>query len=108
MTDNEKLTREDLIALCERAVVNVGKWHDRDSAHAQEQIGTAWALLNAGCEWALSTDPRSDNRTVWVKITYPSFHAFEEGPDDRDHWNTELFYIPTGARLDATTGKDWY
>lgn len=102
------MTTEELIALCERAVVNVGNWHDRDSARSQVRIGTAWALLKAGCEWREASSPISTEETIWIEIDYPGFYAWEEGRDDRDNWEQETFYIPTAARLDASTGRDWY
>ncbi|WP_136057268.1 hypothetical protein [Microbacterium sp. K24] len=102
------MTTEELIALCERAVVPVSEWRNRDTARSQERIGTAWALLKAGCEWVASSDPRTDDDTIWVEIRFPGFNAWEYGRDDRDNWEDELFYIPTAARLDASAGGDWY
>ena len=102
------MTTEELIKLCEAAVVPVEKWADRDSAHAQKQAGKALALLRAGCEWSLSENPRTDEKTIWIEITYPGFNAFEWGRADRDYWEEELFYIPTTERLAACEGQDWY
>lgn len=101
-------TREDLIAICERAVVPVNRWSNRDSARSQEKIGTAWALLKAGCDWHESVSPASDEDTIWIEIEYPGFSAFEEGRDEREYWEEELFYLPTEKRLDRWSGKDWY
>lgn len=102
------MTTEELIALCEAAIVPVDKWHDRDSAQSQIKIGQAFALLKAGAEWRESDDPKTDENTVWIEITYPGFWAFEEGRNDREHWETEYFYIPTAKRLADREGKDWY
>jgi hypothetical protein len=102
------MSTETLIALCERAVVPVGEWHDRDSASAQRQVGEALALLRAGAKWQESTDPKSNDRTIWIRIQFPGFNAFEEGHDDENTWADELFYIPTAQRLDDTNGRDWY
>lgn len=43
------MNREELIELCERAIVDEGKWKNRDSHYSQLNIGKAWALLKAGC-----------------------------------------------------------
>lgn len=102
------MTTEELIALCERAIVPVERWHDRDSARSQTKIGQALALLRAGAEWRFSNDPRTDDNTIWIEITYPGFNAFEMGRGDREYWEDDLFYIPTAARLEATAGRDWY
>ena len=99
---------EELIKLCEAAVVPVEKWWDRDSAEAQKQVGKALALLRAGCEWKLADSPESTEKTIWILITYPGFNAVEYGRNDRDYWEEDLFYIPTAERLAAREGGDWY
>lgn len=96
-------TRDDLIALCERGVVPVDRWYNRDSASAQKQLGEARALLSAGCDFTLSADPASDQSTWWVRITYPGFGHFDWGGE----WEDDLFYIPTAERLERRDG-DWY
>lgn len=102
------MTTEELIALCEQAIVPVEHWSDRDTAHSQEKIGMAWALLRAGCEWRPAGDPADTDDTIWIEISYPGFHAFEEGRHDRETWDDLLVYIPTSERLDRAAGKDWY
>lgn len=102
------MNREDLIALCERAVVPVEDWRDRDSADAQKQVGEALALLRAGAEFSLASDPKQTEDTIWIHCYYPGFNAFEYGRGERANWESDLFYIPTAARLDRVGGKDWY
>lgn len=100
-------TREDLISLCEQGAAPEAGWHDRDSAEAQRQMGEAWALLRAGCAFEVLTkgDLKTDDRTIWVEITFDGFGAFEGGDKE-----TELFYLPTQQRIDAAalSGGDWY
>lgn len=103
-----RIDREMLIGLCERGAVQVSEWMNRDSADAQRQLGEARSLLRAGADWSLSEDPASDDRTIWVRLAYPGFGAFEHGREDRGNWENELFYIPTAARLHAANGRDWY
>ena len=50
---SEMFQREELVALCERARVPQDKWQNRDSERAQRQIGEAWVLLSAGCEFKI-------------------------------------------------------
>jgi hypothetical protein len=100
--------REQLIALCERAVVPVENWRNRDSSDAQKQVGEALMLLRAGAEYVEATSPEQADDTIWIYIYYPGFTAFEYGSADRANWERELFYIPTAARLDRANGKDWY
>ena len=97
-------TREELIALCERAIVAEDLWSNRDSATAQQKIGRCWALLKAGCEFVI-TDPKDRFGSINLDITYTGFNCFElgEGYEDEDS-----FYIPTAEKLDAVNGKDWY
>jgi hypothetical protein len=98
------LTRQHLIDLCERGVVPHEHWHNRDTAGAQRQLGEALALLRAGCDWRIADDPKSNERTLWVEITFHGFGYFDwdDAPD------TETFYIPTDKRLREVDGRDWY
>lgn len=102
MTKAKDLTREDLISICERAIVPVGEWSDRDTPSAQEKLGHAWVLLRAGCAWRPALSPVSTNQTIWIEITAPGFSTFDEGDGPEEH----LFYLPTEERL--ARGGDWY
>jgi hypothetical protein len=100
------LTREDLIALCERGAVAVNKWRDRDSEMAQRQLGEAWALLRANCEFVIDEKMTKDARgkTIWVVINRPGFATVDwDGP-----WKSDHYYLPTSEHLDAVDGNDWY
>lgn len=99
-------TREELVAICERAVVPVGKWRNRDSSSAQEGVGRVWALLKAGAEFSILDRGRlaTDERTIWIEVDWPGFAHFEYGGHDE----SDTFYLPTPARLDAANGGDWY
>lgn len=102
---NDSLTRDELIALCEAAIRPEKVWHDRDSASAQRQVAEAWALLRAGCDFEIEKDaPATNERTIWVRIAYRGFGSFEYG----GKIDNDLFYIPTRARLDEAGGGDWY
>jgi hypothetical protein len=108
------ITREELIALCERGRVPQEKWSNRDSASAQRQLGEAWALLSAGCEFEIlsSGDLRSDKSRWWIEIKYEGFkyhESYSPYEDDReDFLSKDTAYIPTSACLDAANGEDWY
>lgn len=94
------MDRESLIGLCGRAVVPYEHWCDRDSAAAQRQVGECAALLKAGCEFQVDVK----GRTIWLTVTFPGFGHFDCGGED----DSELFYLPTEARLSASMGRDWY
>lgn len=99
-------SRDDLLAICERAFVPQAKWHDRDSSAAQRQLGECYALLKAGCDFSISRDGLliTDARTIWVTVTWEGFGHFDwGGPLD-----VETFYLPTSHRLNERDGKDWY
>lgn len=113
-TPKHDYTRDELIAICERAIVPDHRWSNRDSAHSQEGVGRAWALLRAECDFDVQP-PRpgesgcfTDERTIWLRITWPGFQAFEFGRDDLTTWDDDLFYLPTPGRLDEAAGSDWY
>lgn len=107
-TDERAKHRSLLIDLCERGVVPVENWRDRDSSGAQTQLGTALALLKAGCDYRIAANPQQTATTIWIEISWPAFQAFEYGRENRDNWEEELFYIPTDARLGNAAGRDWY
>lgn len=101
------LTRDELIALCEAASRSESAWHDRDSARAQRQIGEAWALLRAGCEFSIDeTMEDFGGKTIWIRIVSKGFQFFEWGDDEFKDKDT--FYIPTRHRLDEAGEGDWY
>ena len=102
-------TRDDLIRLCEQAIVPHDKWRNRDSPSTQEGIGKAWAFLRAGCDFHILTDEDNefcvtDERTIWVEITHDHFGTFDWGGEP----DRERFYLPTEERLRARAGRDWY
>lgn len=101
-------TRDDLIAICEHAIVSHDKWGDRDTCSAQEGIGKAWAFLRAGCDFTVITEGDdycvTDDRTIWIEITHDDFGVIDyDGPQAVD-----TFYLPTAARLVQAAGRDWY
>ena len=96
-------SREQLINICEKAIVPVGKWADRDTPDAQLDLGKVWVLLKANCQFEVL--PETDNKMIYLKITYPDFHFFETHGYQEDG----IFYLPTEQRLaEVEQGSDWY
>lgn len=109
LKDND-YSRENLIAICEAAVVPQSKWSDRDSPHSHEKLGLAWVMLKAGCEFWVRHGSDKDrchtnDRTIWLSIEWKTFSSFEYGGG---HCETETFYLPTPKRLREANGSDWY
>lgn len=110
LIDND-YSRENLIAICEAAVVPVKKWRNRDSPGAQEKPGLCWVMLKAGCEFHVHPPQpekrgcHTNARTIWLTIEWPTFGTFEYGGGNETN---ETFYIPTPARLREAEGRDWY
>lgn len=113
------LTREELISICEAAVVPQDKWSNRDTPEAQRSLGKCWVYLKAGCKfWVITEkDPKdpndrcvTDNETIWVRIQHETFNSFEIAePEDGDKYEEkELFYLPTRQRLKRANRGDWY
>lgn len=98
-------TREVLIDLCERSIVPVDQWSDRDSAQCMIQLGSCLALLKCGCDFkVLYEDVLCTNEeTIWVEIEYPGFAAFEGFNSTKSN-----FWLPTEKRLRDNQGRDWY
>jgi hypothetical protein len=99
-------TRDELIAICERAVVPHDRWSDRDTPSAQEGVGKAWVFLRAGCDFRVLTSGFviTDDNTIWLEIDHDNFGVIDWGGPRE----TETFYLPTPERLNANSGKDWY
>lgn len=108
-------SREALIAICERATVPQERWRNRDTSGAQRQMGEALVLLRAGCDFRVLVGDEgptktynrhliTNERVIWVEITFKGFDHFEQG----GHLDDETFYLPTAAVLDAVDGGDWY
>lgn len=101
------MTRDELLALCERGFVRQDAWGNRDSAAAQRQLGECYALLRAGCEFTV--EPEVKYGAHWVTVSFRGFGYFEGTYDGRGELDDERFYVPTAERLDrAGTGQDWY
>lgn len=101
-------TREELIAICEKSTIAEKDWRNRDSSDAQRQLGEAWALLKAGCDFYIrrSGDCASNESTIWIEIEFNGFNFFEYGSESSKE--SETYYLPTESRLESAKGKDWY
>lgn len=106
MSTDSTPDRAALLALCERGFVPQEQWRNRDSSAAQRQLGEAYALLRAGCDFFV--DRQTKHGAHWVVIEFRGFDYFEGDYDGRGPLDNERFYIPTAERLDANDGGDWY
>ena len=100
-----EISREDLLQICADALVPQEKWHDRDSASAQRQLGECFILLSAGCDYTVREGAQN---MLWVHVFYNGFSSFEYGRTDPRNQDDEEFYVPTRERLDRNKGGDWY
>lgn len=104
-------SRDNLIAICDAAVVPVSKWRNRDTPGSHEKLGLCTVMLNAGCEFYVhpsKPDERgcfTDDKTIWLTVEWPTFSTFEYGGG---HHEEEMFYLPTPSRLRDANGGDWY
>lgn len=112
----EKYTREDLIKICELAIVNEEDWEDRDTERSQQNIGVCWVLLKAGCDFEVTYEKEyksdlcvTDEDTIWLYIYSKGFMWFECAEDDDRTYKEKIhIYLPTMKRLAERKGKDWY
>ena len=123
MAKKIKYTREMLIDICEKAIVNTYQWGNRDTAQAQIGVGTAWVLLKAGCKFEVTYKPEggssnscvTDQNTIWIQFFVTDFYWFDgmgreehqKYPDGRPEHDYH-FFLPTQKRLDENSGGDWY
>ena len=98
-------TRKRLITLCERGIVQVDKWMDRDTPATQEQLGICWAYLNAGCDFRIT----SEEECIYLTIFHPTFRTIEsQHPEEPEELEFSDFYIPTEQKIKQCKGQDWY
>lgn len=112
MATKTSYSREELIEICERAIVPIDKWGNRDSPSAHEKLGVCLVMLKAGAEFTVHRPPNidergcfTDERTIWLTLQWHNFSDFEYGTKFGE---SDSFYLPTPARLDQTAGRDWY
>lgn len=114
-------TREKLIEICEKALINHNLWSDRDSAAAIIGVGSCLALLKTGCRFEISTAENTkkgdrcvtDDDTIWITFWVMDFLWFEnlclEPGYENGRKSTDYhYYLPTEKRLKEKEGKDWY
>jgi len=109
----KKFTREELIDICEKAIVKHDEWHDRYSSAAQGQVGRLWAYLKAGCRFTICLGAdvsgcQTDENTIWLDVYFSGFAATEAGDGEL---GVEGFYLPQPGRLadvKKNGGGDWY
>jgi hypothetical protein len=116
----ENYTREKLIEICEKAIVNQSKWQNRDSASSQIGVGQCWALLKSGCKFQIATKENTigscitSEKTIWIQFWVKDFTWYDTLDGDSDEYpdgidNSEYqFYLPTEKRLVNSKGEDWY
>lgn len=104
----KEYTREDLIKICDLALVKEEDWNDRDSYDSQIKVGQLRQLLLCGCEFKVMYDDgncSTDDETIWLYTYAKDFGYF----DYRDNEKLEEhYYIPTLKRIEEVNGKDWY
>lgn len=108
-----ELTRDTLISICEKSIVDVTKWESRDCSMSQELIGKLWALLKANCQFEILFEDGlcTNEETIWIRVWWPKFIHFD-GVDfdlnNKEDLHSENFYLPTIFRLAQVNGSDWY
>jgi hypothetical protein len=121
MPEIKTYTREQLIAICEKAIVPHSKWADRDTFTAIKGVGECLVLLRAGCKFEILYEAEANgfctnDKIIWVTFWVKNFMWFEVSDGDADpegiptdsDGSRLVHYLPTEKRLEATKGKDWY
>lgn len=109
-------TREQLIQICEMAIVPQDKWNNRDTASAQLGVGKCLVLLKSGCYFEIQRGEgacSTDEETIWIQFWVKDFGFFEGNNDDtkgnKGNWDQVYhYYLPTLKRLNDRIGRDWY
>jgi len=112
MQDND-YSRENLIAICDAAIVPEEFWDNPRTPQTQKMVGILWAQLRAGCEFTVHVEAVdefdcfvSDDQTIWLDVESIELKMHEKHLDKK-HKRIELFYLPTPKRLRECSGRDW-
>ena len=62
------LERNELISICEDAVVSCTEWTDRDSASAQSNVSELYSRFKAGINFTA----KIEGETIWVQFESPT------------------------------------
>lgn len=124
------MNREELISICNDAIVPWNEWNDRDSFVCQQNVNQCHQLLKAGAEFNFSVNKDSISINFFnlneeiiknsfsFSLDYDDISLFkEENPDSEifeyynsvDYSDTEKScYLPTRELLIKRNGSDWY
>lgn len=102
-------SREELIKICEQAIVSEKKWKHGDTPVSMAQLGRAWAYLKAGCKFEVHSNkfamPKPPHKSdIYFSITH---HCFDSVLNENYDKEKETFYLPTPEKLIAANGGDW-
>lgn len=75
--DPQDYSRDDLISLCERAVVPCREWNDRDSFSAQVNLQECYDYLNRGYIYDITNE---SDRTIWISFKNVTKNQLKNDP----------------------------
>lgn len=110
--DPQDYTRDDLINLCERAVVRCSEWRDRDSYSCQVNIQECYDYLSRGYDYTITIE---SDRTVWIafnnvtktQLKNDSIHWLSiDDLDDYREW-CDIEGIEYGEMFDSQRYIEW-
>jgi len=106
-------SREELLDICEKALVSEAHWGSEDSAWRQLRVGQIWALLKDGCAFKIILQADcaeaeaedesaycpyyTNERTIWFEIYYRGKNEDE----------VEIYFLPTIERLTNPENQKW-
>jgi hypothetical protein len=98
--------RQELIRLCERSIVDITKWGNRDTSHAQERVGILWSLLKANCLFEIEIEREFIYVTAW-SLSFRHFDGDDVDWDNKETLTSQEFRLATNEHLDWLAGRDW-
>jgi hypothetical protein len=104
MTNKEYYTREKIIELCDKGIVPLDKWSNRDTPSAQSGIGLIRTYLIAGCDFKLD-NAEDEFDPSWIGA--PSIELLFEFSAE-EFGDCECGYFPSEKCLEVVNGNDWY
>jgi len=109
-------TRDELIDICERAIIPQKLWEQAQTEKVQKDIGRCWQLLKCRCDYQIIGILTEG--LIGIHFFVHSQEWFEHGdnPEDTSEYtgfsfdsdkNDLGFHLPTPDRLEKFIGKDW-
>jgi len=77
--NNNAINRDELISICEDAIVPWQNWQNRDSGSSQYLVTDIYSLLKAGCDYEVTIE---NGETIWITFIDVTYDIVRDAIDN--------------------------